>query len=376
MKIAVNTRLLLKDKLEGIGWFSYEILKRVTKNHPEHEFIFIFDRPFNKDFLFEKNVTACNLFPPARHPFLWYIWFEISLPLLLKKIKPDVFLSPDGYIPLRTKIPIVNVIHDINFLHRPADLPFFSRKYYNHFFPLFARKANSLVTVSEFSKRDMLKNYHIGEDEIELVYNGIKSEFKPLTTGEIKLFREAHSDSLPYFIFVGSLHPRKNVETLLLAYDFFRTKYSNKFRLLITGEEMFMAENIRRVYAKMIFKNEVIFTGRLSTEDLAKAVGASHAMTFIPYFEGFGVPVIEAMACGVPVIASNVTSLPEVCGDAALLVNPDSIEEVADKMDQLCRNENLRKELIDKGLENIKRFSWDSSAEILWKIIENTADHA
>lgn len=376
MKIAVNTRLLLKDKLEGIGWFSYEILRRMAKDHPGHEFIFIFDRRFSKDFLFEKNVTALVLSPPTRHPFLWYLWFEIRLPFLLKKLKPDVFLSPDGYIPLHSSIPSVNVIHDINFLHRPTDLPYFSRKYYNHFFPLFARKANSLVTVSDFSRKDIAKNYRLKEEKIDLVYNGIKNEFAPLSHQEIETIRSNYSNSLPYFIFVGSLHPRKNVETLLLAYDFFRTKYNHEFRLLITGEEMFMAENIRRIYAQMLYKNEVVFTGRLSSEELSKAVAASFAMVFIPFFEGFGVPVIEAMACGVPVIASEVTSLPEVCGEAALLVNPNDTEEVAEKMNKLCGDEHLRKELISKGFLNIKRFSWDSSADMLWKIIEKTAGNA
>jgi glycosyltransferase involved in cell wall biosynthesis len=376
MKIAVNTRLLLKDKLEGIGWFSYEILRRITKSHPEHDFVFVFDRPFDKDFLFEINIAAQVLSPPTRHPFLWYIWFEIRLPFLLRKLKPDIFLSLDGYIPLNSNIPSVNVIHDINFLHRPADLPYFSRKFYNHFFPLYAEKAKALLTVSDFSKKDIAENYHIKEDEIGVVYNGIKNEFRPLTSREIKNFRQSFSDSLPYFIFVGSLHPRKNVESLLRAYDLFRTKFKHDFRLLITGEEMFMAENIRRVYSKMLFKKDVVFTGRLSSEELSKAIASSFAMVFIPFYEGFGVPVIEAMACGVPVIASDVTSIPEVCGEAALLVNPDDISEVTDKMIQLCVDDDLRKELIAKGFLNIKRFSWDSSAKKIWEAIEKTAKNA
>jgi glycosyltransferase involved in cell wall biosynthesis len=203
MKIAVNTRLLLKDKLEGIGWFSYEILKRITKSHPEHDFVFVFDRPFDKDFLFEINIAAQVLSPPTRHPFLWYIWFEIRLPFLLRKLKPDIFLSLDGYIPLNSNIPSVNVIHDINFLHRPADLPYFSRKFYNHFFPLYAEKAKALLTVSDFSKKDIAENYHIKEDEIGVVYNGIKNEFRPLTSREIKNFRQSFSDSLPYLFSLG-----------------------------------------------------------------------------------------------------------------------------------------------------------------------------
>ena len=98
MRIAVNTRLLLKDKLEGIGWFTFETLKRITKNHPEHEFIFLFDRPYDKEFIFSENIIPVVIQPPARHPFLWYLFFEWSIPAALKKYKADIFISPDGWL--------------------------------------------------------------------------------------------------------------------------------------------------------------------------------------------------------------------------------------------------------------------------------------
>ena len=134
MKIAINTRLLLKDKLEGIGWFTYETLKRITTQHPEHEFFFIFDRQYSEEFIFAKNVTPIVLTPPTRHPFLWILWFEYRIPRLLKKIGADVFVSTDGYISLRTKTPQVDVIHDINFVHFPKQLPFLTSWYYNKYF--------------------------------------------------------------------------------------------------------------------------------------------------------------------------------------------------------------------------------------------------
>ena len=124
MKIAVNTRLLLKGKLEGIGWFTYQTLRRMTEAHPEHEFIFIFDRKYDNEFIFSKNVMPVVVSPPARHPILWLIWFEWSVNRVLRKYKPDLFLSTDGHLSLSTKTPSVAVIHDINFHHRPGDLPF------------------------------------------------------------------------------------------------------------------------------------------------------------------------------------------------------------------------------------------------------------
>ncbi|MCA1760933.1 MAG: glycosyltransferase, partial [Bacteroidales bacterium] len=161
MRIAVNTRLLLKGKLEGMGWFSYETLKRMTRNHPEHEFIFIFDRPYSEEFIFSENITPVVIGPPARHPVLFYFWFEFQIPRVLKKHKADVFLSPDGYLSLKTKVPQLAVIHDISFAHRPQDIPGMKRWYYNYFFPKFARKATRIATVSNYSKTDIAKTYQV-----------------------------------------------------------------------------------------------------------------------------------------------------------------------------------------------------------------------
>ena len=150
MRIAVNTRLLIKNKLDGMGWFCCETMKIITRNHPEHEFIFIFDRNYDKDFIFSENITPKIVRPVTRHPVLWYIWLEWVLPFKLKKWKADIFVSPDGFLSLRSGIPAIPVIHDINFLHRPKDLPFTTRIYYNYFFPEFARKATRIGTVSEY----------------------------------------------------------------------------------------------------------------------------------------------------------------------------------------------------------------------------------
>ncbi|MCP4551073.1 MAG: glycosyltransferase family 4 protein, partial [Bacteroidetes bacterium] len=127
MRIAVNTRLLIKNKLEGVGWFTHETLRLITVQHPEHEFYFLFDRDYDNDFIFSDNITPIIIGPQARHPFLYYLWFEKSVPAVLKKLKIDLFLSPDGYLSLRSKIPSINVIHDLNFEHHPNDYPFAER---------------------------------------------------------------------------------------------------------------------------------------------------------------------------------------------------------------------------------------------------------
>jgi glycosyltransferase involved in cell wall biosynthesis len=282
----------------------------------------------------------------------------------------DVFVSPDGFMPLRTRTPVVNVIHDINFFHRPADLPFFSRNYYNFFFPRFAKKATRLGTVSEYSALDISQSYKVEKSKIDVYHNGVNNIYKPISEAEIKIVRSNISGGFPYFIFVGTLHPRKNVANLLKAYDKFMSERERLIKIIIVGEKMFLTADIQQVLKGMKYKHNVIFTGRLSPSELHKVMAASLAMTFIPYFEGFGIPVIEAMKCGVPVITSDVTSLPEVGGDAVLYSDPDDVDKIAENMARIADDKNLRNEYSEKGLQRVEQFSWDHTAEKFWQSIE------
>lgn len=370
MRIAVNTRLLQKGKLEGIGWFTFETLIRMTQNHPEHEFIFIFDRPFEPSYIFAENVTPVVIGPPARHPLLFYIWFDFQIPKVLKKYKADLFLSPDGYLSLRTKVPQLAVIHDINFVHRPEDLPWLIAKYYNYFFPKFARIAKRIATVSFYSKEDIARSFKIDYDKIDVVYDGINQIFEPLLEKEKTKIRKKYTGGCEYFLFVGALHPRKNVSGLLKAFDDFKSDTDNNIKLVIVGGEMHKTGDIFETFENMRFKNDVIFTGRVSTDDLHDIVGAALALTFVPFFEGFGIPVVEAMSAGVPVICSNTTSMPEVGGNAVVYADPMKIAQITDAMIKLASDKELRKQLIEKGFEQKNKFSWDETSHLLWQSVK------
>ncbi len=372
MRIAVNTRLLLKGKLEGIGWFTYETLKRISQNHPEHEFIFIFDRPFDPSFIFSDNVTPVVVRPQARHPLLFYIWFDFSIPRILKKYKADLFLSPDGYLSLRTRVPQLAVIHDINFVHRPDDLPWLIALYYNFFFPRFARVAKRIATVSFYSKEDIARSFKISYDKIDVVYDGINQIFEPLTEKQKIKVRARYTGGAEYFLFVGALHPRKNVSGLLNAFDAFKTDTKNNIKLIIVGGEMHKTGDIFETYDNMRYKNDVVFTGRVTTDELHSIFGAALALTFVPFFEGFGIPVVEAMSAGVPVICSNTTSIPEVGGNAVVYADPMKIDQITEAMIKLSTDKELRKELIEKGFEQKNKFSWDETAHLLWESIKRT----
>jgi glycosyltransferase involved in cell wall biosynthesis len=371
LKIAVNTRLLLKNKLEGIGWFTYETLKRITVAHPEHEFIFIFDRAFDDEFIFSDNITPVIANPPSRHPLLWYLFFDWGVPAVLNKHKPDLFLSPDGFLSLRTKVPSIPVIHDLNFEHYPEYLPKINQYYYHYFFHRFAQKATRIATVSEFTKSDINQTYGISKDKIDVVYNGANTLYSPLSESEIQAVRNEYTDGKPYFFFIGLLHPRKNITRLIQAYDVFRKSHPG-VKLMIVGEKKWWTDDIRNAFENSPFKEDILLLGRKSPDELKRLIPAALAMVYVPIFEGFGIPIMEAFSCNVPVITSNTTSMPEVGSDAVLLVDPFQVDSIASGMKMLFTDNKLRADMVQKGTLRRADFSWDKTADILWKCVEKT----
>jgi len=374
MKIAVNTRLLLKDKLEGIGWFTLECLKRITQQHQEHEFIFIFDRDYSDEFIFASNITPVVIGPQARHPFLYHIWFNYSVPKILKKHDVDLFLSPDGIIPLKPKVKTLAVIHDLNFEYYPKDIPYFHRNFYKEYFPKFAKIAHRIATVSEYSKKDIENLYHIDTDKIDVVYNGANESFTPLKPNIQKLVRESHTGGKPFFVFIGALNPRKNLVNLLRAFDIFKETDKTGTQLLIVGEKMFKTSSIFDTYDNMQFKADVIFSGRLNSSDLHRVLASALALTYVSYFEGFGIPIVEAFYTETPVITANITSTPEVAGDAALLVDPFSPEDIANALIKIATDKELRESLIEKGNKRKEEFHWQKTADNLWNSMMKTIE--
>ena len=370
MQIAVNTRLLLKNKLEGIGWFSYQTLKRITEANKDVHFVFLFDRPFSEEFIFNDNITPIIVSPQARHPFLYYAWFEFGVKSTLNGLKPDLFLSPDGFLSLGAKCKQLPVIHDINFLHNPKDVKPLTRRYYNYFFPKFARGATRIATVSEYSKKDISENYKINPDKIDVVYNGINSSFKPVSDIVKAETKRRFSNGRDYFLFVGSLNPRKNISRLIQAFDAFKKESNSDMKLVLAGSHAWGGSDIYKTIDELSCKDDIVFTNRLSEEDLANVMASAFALTFVPYFEGFGIPLVEAMQSEIPVITSNVTSLPEIAGDAALFVNPFEVNEIKNAMLKLRSDDNLRLSLVEKGKQRKNNFSWDKSADLLWKSVE------
>lgn len=366
MRIGINTRLLLKGKLEGIGWFTYQTLQRMVRNHPEHEFFFFFDRPYDESFVFAHNVTPVVVPPQARHPFLFMLWFEVTLPAALKKHKIDVFLSPDGFCSLRTKVPTCLVIHDLAFEHYPEHLKFSHRHYWQYYQPRFADKAKRIVTVSEYSKQDLHEQYGISTGKIDVACNGVHEAYQPVDWKEKEKIKEEYADGCEYFVFAGALHPRKNILNLLKAFIEFKKMQKSDMKLVLVGRFAWKYEEVLQLKETMPYKEDVKWVGYKNVDELSKIIAGAYALAYPSLFEGFGIPILESLQCNIPAVVSNTSSMPEVAGDAALLCDPESPKDIALKMEMLYKDEALRARLIAAAPAQVKKFTWDKAADILW----------
>lgn len=365
MRIAINTRFLLPNYLEGIGFFTQEVCRELVRRRPNDQFLFLFDRPYSKSFIFGTNVEAISLMPPARDPLLWKAWFEYSVPFALKKWKADVFISPDGYCSLSSKTPTVMVTHDIAHLHYPDQIPRRVRRYYNKYVPRFLERAESIVTVSEFVKKDIQEHYGIKPEKIFVGCNGIKPGFSPLTQDARLATRQQYSDGKPYFFYLGAVHPRKNIDRLIQAYEQYRQSGGPAYKLMLGGRLAWQTEQTRTLHANSAYRQDIIFLGYVQSEDLSRLLASAHALVYPSLSEGFGVPLLEAMYCEVPIITSNVTSLPEVAGEAAILIHPESVNSIANAMTQLSKDEKLADQLVTNGRQQRQKFSWAKATDAI-----------
>ncbi|MCC7245926.1 MAG: glycosyltransferase family 4 protein [Saprospiraceae bacterium] len=373
MKIAVNTRFLLPGRLEGLGWYTHEIVRRMVLAHPEDEFLFLFDRPFSDEFIYAENVRPVVLFPPARHPILWHWWFEWSVARCLKKERPDVFFSPDSYLSLSAKTPTVMTVHDLVPLHFPEQIPLKHRHYFLRQWPKFIRRADHIVTISNFVAQDIVQTCGIAGDRVTVAYNGCRENFKPISDLEKSAIMAQYADGKPYFLYTGAIHPRKNIPRLIQGFDQFVDRTGADVRLLLAGRFAWKTGEVTEAYENARNKHAIRFLGYVPEAVLPALTASAQAFAYLSLSEGFGLPMLESMHCDVPVLAANASCLPEIAGDAALLVNPLDVSAIAEGLNLLHSDVALRSQLIEKGRIQREKFSWDQAAAQIYATLTKTA---
>lgn len=396
MNIAINTRLMLPGKMDGIGWFTYETTRRLVLAHPEHRFFLLFDRKPAEEYRFADNVTMVTLCPQARHPVLWWMFFEISVQAALKRYKIDLYVSPDGMMPLRPLSPTLSVIHDLNFEHSNDNLKPSHQRYMTHFFPRFAKAATRIATVSEYSKRDIVETYGIPAKRIDVVYDGAHSHYRPHTSAECAEARRRFTGGSPYIIFISTILKRKNLANLLRAFDMVKSgqwpvasglladaktataqlttdhQPLATLKLVVVGSRVWWQDELKKAYDELRHKEDVVMLGRVEPGELSTLLSASEALVYPSYFEGFGIPILEAMYAETAVVCSNTTSMPEVGGDAVLYADPSSPKEIAQAMLRILEEPGLRASLVERGRLQREKYSWDRTASLLWDSITKT----
>lgn len=355
--------------MEGYGLYVKEIFSRIVRKYPEHTFIFVFDRPYDAEFIFAPNIIPLVVSPPARHAFAFKYWYDIKAPLALRAYHPDVWVQPYGFCSLSTKIPQVLMVYDLAFLHYPQFISWPHRLYYRLFTKKFLKKAKKIITVSGYSKEDIMRNYLVDEEKIDVVPGAAGAGFQPLSWQEKEQVKMDHAGGSEYFLFTGGIHPRKNLLNLLKAFSLFKKWQQSNMKLLVAGRLAWKYDAILKKLENYKYRSDVILLGYIPEDLLIRITGAAYALVYPSFFEGFGLPVIEAMRCEVPVIASNTSALPETGGPAALYADPADPADLAKQMLSLYKDEILRNRLIAAGKANAARFSWDDSAQKFWEFV-------
>lgn len=350
----------------GSSEFCFRLLNNLAKVDKKNEYFIYLPKTPTSDMPRESKRWNYVVFSGKLWTFL-----GLSKKLLENKNKIDVFFSPTHYLPFYTGKPSVISIMDVSYLHfqnlfKKKDL--YQLKLWGGYS---LRKSDKIITISESSKNDIIKAYGVSEKKVAVVYPGIKKgssiEYSVLSMDKLM---EKYGIKGNYILFVGTLQPRKNIEKLIEALAITKNK---KLELVIVGKKGWMYEAILDAPNKYEVSDRVKFMDNIGDEDLPLFYKNAVCFVLPSLYEGFGLPILEAMQYGCPVLASNVSSLPEAGGDAAIYFDPQNSEDIAEKIDKVASDEKLRKEMIQKGHEQVKKFSWEKTARETLSVLENLA---
>jgi len=346
----------------GSGEYGYQIINSLHKiNKNNNYFIYLPTNP-STDLPGSSSNWRYVVFSARK------MWTLIGLSRKLKKdeYNLDVFFSPTHYLPISNKKSVISIL-DVSYLHYPElfkkrDL--YQLKIWGKYS---INSAKKILTISMASKNDIINEYGVASEKIEVVYPGVKEIPKNMKHKDMDELNGRFNINKEYILFVGTLQPRKNITKLIEAYS----KLDTNVGLVVVGKKGWQYDEILDAPNKFEVKDRVIFIHDATDEELPSLYKNAKFFILPSLYEGFGLPVLEAMQYGCPIITSNVSSLPEAGGDAALYIDPENVEDIKDKMQKLLDDEKLRTELIEKGHKHVKKFSWEKSAKQTIEILES-----
>lgn len=377
MKIAINTLSLNRTKA-GMGNYIKNLVNVLSEIDKDNTyFVLVSER--NKDFfrIRQKNFKIINLGKIVTMDLPRLFWEQISLPRFLKKNRIDVLHSPGFVMPIMSKAKNVLTMADMTFFTHPEAHTLAKRAYFWMFMPISIKKADKIISISENTKKDILDHVKVDKKKIRTVHLAADRSFKELNKDKCrKEIKERYDVGSPFILFIGMIEPRKNLERLITAFSELKKKENMQHKLVIVGKKGWKFDSIFKTIKKERLEQEIIFTGYVPDEDLAKFYNAADFFVYPSLYEGFGLPVLEAMACGCPVITSNVSSMPEVAGDAGLLINPESVKDIADAIKKVINDKELQKKMRKQGIKQSSRFSWKKTAEKTLRIYEEVYNNS
>ncbi len=356
MRIGIDARLVYYSQA-GIGQYILRLTRELAEIDNENEFILLQSRKDKVAITSKPNFKRVSLWTPSHHWLeQWALRAEIS-PLGL-----DVLHSPDFIPPFRRNCKSIITIHDLAFLLYPHFLTRESARYYSQIDQA-VRRTDHIIAVSENTKQDTIALLGVPEHKITVIYEAADPIFRPLDEKE-RLHHVKSKYAIPgdYILFVSTIEPRKNIPTLLRAYRQLLDDYKLSVKLVIVGRRGWLSEEVFAVAEELKLTQDAFFLGRVPVEDLLYLYNGAQLLVHPSIYEGFGLPPLEAMACGTPVIVSNVSALPEVVGDASLLVDPQDVSALTVGIWRVLTDRDLRTDMIAKGFERAKCFSWKKTA--------------
>jgi len=352
----------------GTERYSLEITRALIAAGIDDRFVLYFNQPPSSGLLPRGGRVEWRVIPSRR---LWTVG-RLSREVLIRP--PDVLFVPAHSLPPLVRGRSVATIHDLGYLAFPDEHPPATRFLRDRANRWSALRATRVVAISEATWRDLVRHYQTPPGKIDVVHHGLDPAFRPIRDrARLDAVRARYGLDQPYLIFVGTLQPRKNLERLLLAFDRVVGRAPRPLQLALVGKIGWQEERFRRALARMRAPERVRVLGYVPDADLPTLLSGALALAFPSLYEGFGLPALEAMACGAPVLASSTSSLPEVVGDAGLLVDPLDVDAIADGLERLVSDPDLRATLTARGLQRAAGFTWERAARATLAVLRNAA---